>query len=322
MKLYRRRYYNKFQQKNPFSLLEKFSCFWLIKKLKVRVFKKTRRRTNFKKRKIGNYRNFAVSANRRSNNKRRRSGVLVIKSGKWCLKIKKRDGRVIFRPLKLSDFLSANSGWRTRTTSSKFRIQKSNKPSKALRGLLRTRSEYDTYLLRKRKLYSYYLRIFKFMRWKFAHYRSIFKKYSISLYKYKGFTSLPEQFSWYYFSSNLAQAKASNIQAKFKDVIKYGLISNSRRIWKLNQFVFVNNTVPTSFYMKYINWQSNFQNRPMVYNWSKKYRIMFTNTSMSRIIPSVVYYSPGVYYKNTFILSRYNLRFNNLLSNYQHYFIR
>ena len=312
----------RFVKKNPFRFIEKFSYFWLIGQ--TDLFRNSRLRRRRKKKRPVNwdFYDFPIERPRKYRRPKRPKGILVKKGKKWFVKIKK-GSRIIFRPLKLSDFLPKNSIWRTRRSISKVRLRKTEKPKLLLRGILRARSEYDLFLLRRRKLYKYYLRFFKFIRWKFFHYRSLYKKYAISVTKYKSFVKISNQFSWYYFSHQLGQVKAVNLKDKFKNFVTHFLIANSRRFWKFVPFSFVNSMLPTSFYTQAVETVYKPQLRSAIYHWKKRYYLIFNKYHNSiGYFPKVAYEVPSIYYKSTLILSGYRLRFGGMLSNSQYHFMR
>jgi len=320
-------------RKNPFQNLEKFSFFRLIGYIrKRRYFKKRGGGYKFKKKqqRKSSFKRYTVSSASSKlyppQKHRKKLKNLVFKNKVWCLKIKKSDGRLIYRPLKLSDFLSSKSGWRTRTSSFKKSISKSGKSIMLIRGTVRARNEHDIFLFRKRKIYNYYKRIYKFIKWRFSHYRSIFKKYSLSRYKYISFSYMPFQFAWESLSNRVVQLKAANLKDGFKNIVRYLLFANSTRVWKINQFMFINGILPVSFYSqikpdRHIG--ITLQNRPIFYNWNKKYRKVYgQNTRVWHSFPSPVRVSPAIYYKNSSLFTRYSPRFSGLITNYQRHFIR
>lgn len=330
-KIYKRRRFNV----NPFKRLEQFSLFFILKRLrrlvkvrgkrqKVKLLKKLkqRRRRYYQRRYLIPYRRKRKRSKRKNLKLRYRKRLknLVYKDKKWCVKIKKSDGRVIYRPLKLSDFLSRHSGWRTRTFSSRNKLRKSDKPKLAFRGLLRSRSEYDVFVLKKRKLYNYYRRIYKYIAWKFLCYRSVFKKYSISFLKYKSFTKIQCHFSWNVLSTNY-QINSSNLKYRFRYSIRYMLAGNSKRLWKINQFLFVNACFPTTYHHS-INDFDEYSNRVFLYNWNKAYRLFFIRAIRQNTFLTVVPKIAAFKYKNMIAFSYNSLRFLSLLSNSQRHFMR
>lgn len=102
--------------KNPFQNLEKFSFYRLFGYIKPKHRKFRRKglkkfRTGYKRRKkqvLNPYKRHIMAGGRKQSKKKPRN--LVFKNKVWCVQIKKSDGRLIYRPLKLSDFLSSRSG--------------------------------------------------------------------------------------------------------------------------------------------------------------------------------------------------------------------
>lgn len=107
------------------------------------------------------------------------------------------------------------------------------------------------------------------MGWKFKNYRSLFKKYSLSYYKYASFRNIESQFAWSALSSRIIQAKASNLSDLFRNSTRYAVVSNSLFLWQLVQKTFINEAFPSSFYScRYAGRDigMQFQNRPNLYN--------------------------------------------------------
>lgn len=330
-----KKYFRNFN-KNPFLNLERFSFYKLFGYIKPK--RRTFRRKGVKKfrKNYRGYSKYSISSNKnrfsyRQTDKSRtkkKPKNLVFKNKTWCVQIKKSDGRLIYRPLKLSDFLSSRSGWRTRTTSFKKKLPKSGRPAILMRFLLRSRNEYDAFVFRKRKIYNYYKRIYKYMGWKFKCYRSLFKKYSLSYHKYASFQNISNQFAWVNLSSRIIQSKASNLSDLFRNSAKYSVFSNSGFLWQLLQTTFINGALPSSFYIQHrTGWNvgGRFQNRPHFYNWNKKYRVVYNkNTMLNQQFkkPLGVYTTPFMVFKSSPIFSGYSPRFSNLLSNKQRHFVR
>lgn len=320
--------------KNPFQNLEKFSFYKLFGYIKPKHRKFRRKglkkfRTSYRRRRkqvLNPYKKHIMLGGRKRSKKKPRN--LVFKNKAWCVQIKKSDGRLIYRPLKLSDFLSSRSGWRTKITSFKKRIPKSGRPYLYIRYTLRSRNEYDSLVFKKRKMYGYYKRIYKYMGWKFKNYRSLFKKYSLSYYKYASFRNIESQFAWSALSSRIIQAKASNLSDLFRNSTRYAVVSNSLFLWQLVQKTFINEAFPSSFYScRYAGRDigMQFQNRPNLYNWNKKYRIVYNkNTMLNHRFkkPFGTFAVSPIIFKNSAIFSSFSARFGGLLSNRQYHFSR
>lgn len=332
---HRRKIWRDFDR-SPFRNLEKFSFFKLFGYLKTkrhnyrhkgaRKFRKrykhySRHTINFSKKNLNARRGGSGRAKKKHKN-------LVLKNKVWCVQIKKSDGRLIYRPLKLSDFLSSRSGWRTRSTSFRKRISKSGRPSLLIRFILRSRNEFDSLIFKKRKIYNYYKKIYKYIEWKFRHYRSLFKKHALSNYKYTTFQNMSNQFSWHVLSSRIIQAKASNLSDSFSNSTRYIILSNSPFLWQLSRSSLINGALPSSFYSQYYkerNVGGQFQSRPYIYNWNKKYRVVYNkNTHLWHQFqkPLSVCTTPALAFKSSPIFSWYNSRFANLMSNRQRHFVK
>lgn len=328
-------YYN--FSKNPFQNLEKISFYKLFGYIKPK--RRNNRRKGAKKfwvsRKryggkysIKSYKKYSAVRWGKKAQPKKKPKNLVFKNKMWCVQIKKSDGRLIYRPLKLSDFLSSRSGWRTRTTSVKKRIPKSARASLFIRFMLRSRNEYDAFTLKKRKMYNYYKKIYKYMGWKFGCYRSLFKKYSLSYQKYTSFQNIANQFAWTNLASRVIQAKASNLNDLFRNSARYSIFSNSPLLWQLVQTTFINGAFPSSFYTSYYsekNIGNHFQKRSTLYNWNKKYRMVYNkSTILSQQFkkPLGAYAAPSLIFKSSAMFSSFNSRFSSLLTNKQRHFIR
>lgn len=204
---------------------------------------------------------------------------LVKRGGGWLVRIKKRGGRVLYRPLRLRDILPINSWWRTRRTVHRHHTNKSIYGHWFLRHKLRPRTQYDSLIVRKRRLYGYTKQVLTFIQWKTKSPVSLFRKHSLPTNKLHSLGDLRRHFSWtsrgFFFKSsgsNIRHAVVKNTQSL--------LCTNRSRIWQFSRRYVVAGSLPASINANLSDDELRIA-RPFIYRWNTLgARLMWRNWSV------------------------------------------
>jgi hypothetical protein len=188
--------------------------------------------------------------NRRGSTKDRK---FVQRNGKTLIKITKRNGRVILRPLRLRDYLGPRSWWRTRGSFPKYKRRKSQKIWRFFKKLDRTYNPFEPRIVKKKHFFSRFKRIRNFLKWKFKTRIKRIQYYQRSIknhWQYGGLSpyflatiNKPERI--------LLKVYPKTLKTQFscytKHFLNYTLYRNTQQSWFSNPLYFaISNLVPTN----------------------------------------------------------------------------